>query len=248
MAVTQGYLTRMGLTKKQAAADASLVRRPAGRRIERMREPRPEQVIGFAPDERDEQPDEEVVAPDLVVGEVVCGRRHDQPGLGSGQVPLAEEEVREREREHERDDPGEDHPERAPSGDPAQETTYDRRADRSHDHAHGHRERGLVDQDHRAVAADPSQGADAQEQLVRAPEDEVEAHAVRGEHERLDGQRRRVRRVPEPDRRENDEDSRQGDNREKRPGGGSRQASSARGQRGCTSSECSRRSTKRWSA
>ena len=54
-------------------------------------------------------------------------------------------------------------------------------------------------EDHGAVAADPGQRADAQEELVRAPEDQVEADAVRGEHERLHGQRRRVGRVPEPD-------------------------------------------------
>ena len=52
----------------------------------------------------------------------------------------------------------------------------------------------------RAVATDPGQGADAEEELVRAPEDQVEADAVRREHERLHGQRRRVRRVAEPDR------------------------------------------------
>ena len=33
-------------------------------------------------------------------------------------------------------------------------------------------------EDHRAVPADPGEGADAEEELVRAPEDEVEADAV----------------------------------------------------------------------
>ena len=72
-------------------------------------------------------------------------------------------------------------------------------------------------EDRRAVAADPGESADAEEELVRAPEDQVEADAVRGEHERLHGQRRGVRRVAEPERREDREDRRRDDDRQERP-------------------------------
>ena len=72
-------------------------------------------------------------------------------------------------------------------------------------------------EDARPVATDAGQGADAEEELVRASEDEVEADAVAGEHERLHGQRRRVRRVAEPDRREDREDRRRDDDRQERP-------------------------------
>ncbi len=63
-----------------------------------------------------------------------------------------------------------------------------------------HGQRRLVREDARAVAADAGQGADAEEELVRATEDQVEADSVRGEHEGLDRQRRRERGVAEPDR------------------------------------------------
>ena len=85
--------------------------------------------------EEDEQAGEEVVAADLIVAEVVGGRRHDETGLRSRQLTLAEQEVREREREDERDDAGEDDPERAPHRDPAQEPADERRARRAHDDA-----------------------------------------------------------------------------------------------------------------
>jgi hypothetical protein len=167
--------------------------------------------------EGDEQAREEVVAADVVVPQPVRGGGHDETGLGSRELALAEKEVGEREREDQRDDAGEDDPQRAPHRDPAQEPTDQRRTGRAHDHARSHGQRRLVDEDHGPVAADPGQRADAQEELVGAPEDQVEADAVGGEHQRLNGQRRGVRRVSEPDGGEDREDRRRDGDRQKRP-------------------------------
>ena len=85
------------------------------------------------------------------------------------------------------------------------------------DHACSHGQGGLVREDRRTVATDPGQGADAEEELVRAPEDQVEADAIRREHGSLHGQRRGVRRVAEPDRREHRQDRCRDDDRQEHP-------------------------------
>ena len=150
--------------------------------------------------EGDEETREEVVAADVVVGEARGGMPSTtRPVSASRELALAEEQVREREREDERDDAGEDDTERSAHRDPAQEPTDDRRARRPTATPAAIGQRRWSDEHRRPVATDPGESADAEEELVRAPEDQVEADAVRREHHRLHGERRRVRRVAEPD-------------------------------------------------
>src|SRR5690606_23346512 len=107
--------------------------------------------------------------------------RHLDPGVATGDRAGAQHQVLERQGEDQRDDPGEDHAERPPHRHPAEQPTDEGGAEGREDQGGDDRHADPIGEEGGAVAAHPGEGADAEEQLSGAAEDQVEADGVAGE-------------------------------------------------------------------